>query len=387
MVYEDFGDLDMYKLFIFNRTRDMKRGSANITEEDEEDVVEDDEEFDEDSQRFLEEALIRAVSEDDVLSLITILNLHPIFIQTFMNDFHAEENTILYIASGNGNINIVETLLEGGADINKKNELGATPLFSAAIEGHVDIVMLLLDHGADVNCVSNDGYSSLHFAAQIGHIAVVKELLARGANIKNVSNLGITPLFIAVAESKVPMVKLLLEHGAEANHVTNNGLFALFCAADTGNLLMVEILLEFGADMNMEKQDYTPFLVADLRGHTAVTRRLAEVDYARNNARDSNIEYFKEAIKAGKLPAPLRQWIPLLLPDAREELYTWVNAIISDEVSCFAAFFHGPSTVRLRRLTNHQGVLSLAMIELLVRRSPATRKLLRDVSFYLRLTL
>ncbi len=134
----------------------------------------------------------------------------------------------------------------------------------------------------------------------------------------------------------------------------------------------------------MEKQDYTPFLVADLRGHTAVARRLAEVDYARNNARDSNIEYFKEAIKAGKLPAPLRQWIPLLLPDAREELSSWVNAIVSDEVSCYAAFFHGPSSVPLRRLTNHQGVVSLAMIELLVRRSPATRQLLRDVSLYLR---
>ena len=81
----------------------MKRASSYITQEEEEDVEEDDEEYEEDSQRFIrdiEDALIRAVSEGDVIRLISILNLYPIFIQTFMNDLHSEENTILYIASG-----------------------------------------------------------------------------------------------------------------------------------------------------------------------------------------------------------------------------------------------------------------------------------------------
>jgi len=372
----------------------MKRGSAYTSEEEEKEEEEVDEHEEEDEEvtygiiREIEEDLLRAVSEGDVTTLTSILNLYPIFIETFMIDFHSEENTILFIASGIGNINIVETLLARGADLHQANGIGFTPLFSAAYKGQVAVVMLLLDQGADVNSISNDGYSSLYFASQYGHIVVVSELLGRGANVNHATNFGISSLFIAVLDSQLSVVKLLLEHGADVNYVTNDGYTSLFRASEIGNLQIVEILLEFGADVVMESHSYMPYKIAEFYGHSAVARRLIEVMDARIQAFYSpNIAYFKEFIKAGKLPAPLRQWIPLLSPAAREELSSWVNANIADELSCFAAFFQGPSTVPLRRLTNHQGVVSHALIELLVRRSPATRQLLRDVSIYLRESL
>jgi hypothetical protein len=209
--------------------------------------------------------------------------------------------------------------------------------------------VLLLNHGADVNCVSNDGMSLLYFATRQSNIAVVKVLLERGANV---------------------------------NHVFN-GFTSLLKASDCGNLPIVEILLEFGADVDMEFNNYSSRLLSNLKGHFDVERRLAQVEYARSKARSQNIIFFKSSIKAGHLSAPLRQWIPILLPDAREDLSSWVNANITDEVSCYAAFFQGLSSVPLRRLTNHQGVLSQALIEFLVRRSPASRQLLREVLIYL----
>jgi hypothetical protein len=104
------------------------------------------------------------------------------------------------------------------------------------------------------------------------------------------------------------------------------------------------------------------------------------VEAARARAGEGHVEHFTEAVKAGVLPAPLRQWVPLLPLCARAALSSWVTASIADERACFAALFHGASTAPVRRLSDHQGVVSLALVELLVRRSPATRVLLRELA-------
>ena len=46
---------------------------------------------------------------------------------------------------------IARTLIEAGTDVNAKDIHGRTPLHEAAEAGRTDIVQLLLDHGADVN--------------------------------------------------------------------------------------------------------------------------------------------------------------------------------------------------------------------------------------------
>jgi len=362
----------------------MKRGSeCIIPEEEEEDDVEEEEKDLYLYPREVRQFLLRAVSSGDFRTLISVINKYPNYIETSMIDLISEGNTLLYFASGIGFINVVEELLARGADLHKANEDGCTPLFSAARNGHVSLVVFFLDHGANVNQLSNNGLSALHFAAALGYIDVVKVLLERGADVNHVTNSGDTPLYKAVCLSQVPVVKLLLDHGAHVNHVVD-GMTSLLKASDSGNLPMVEILLEFGADVDMEFQNSSSRLLSNLKGHFDVTRRLESVEYTRSKARSQCIPFFKYFIKGGIHPGPLRQWIPLLLPEAREALSLWVNASIADEVSCYAAFFQGPSTGSLRRLTNHQGVLSHALIELLVRRSPATRQLLREVSIYLR---
>ena len=108
------------------------------------------------------------------------------------------------------------------------------------------------------------------------------------------------------------------------------------------------------------------------------------MESARAIAREGDIEVFKEDVKSGALVAPLRQWVPLLPLAARAALSSWVDASIADERACFAALFHGASTASLRRLSDHQGVVSQALVELLVRRSPATRLLLRELAVGLR---
>ncbi|RYP75956.1 hypothetical protein DL771_002028 [Monosporascus sp. 5C6A] len=75
-------------------------------------------------------------------------------------------------------------LLDRGADIEAKNNIGYTPLLGAAFEGYETVVKLLLDRGADIEAEDKSGITSLLWAADKGHKTVVELLLDKGADIK-----------------------------------------------------------------------------------------------------------------------------------------------------------------------------------------------------------
>jgi ankyrin repeat protein len=56
-----------------------------------------------------------------------------------------------------GRVNIVKTLIDSGADIQKKGQFGYTALHAAAQNGHLDVVQVLVKYGASVNCKNDDG--------------------------------------------------------------------------------------------------------------------------------------------------------------------------------------------------------------------------------------
>ncbi|OUM57241.1 hypothetical protein PIROE2DRAFT_33019, partial [Piromyces sp. E2] len=56
------------------------------------------------------------------------------------------------------------------------------------------IVKYIIDHGADINKENNDGETPLHFACTNGNENTVKYLVGHGANIDKEDEEGITPL-------------------------------------------------------------------------------------------------------------------------------------------------------------------------------------------------
>jgi ankyrin repeat protein len=60
-------------------------------------------------------------------------------------------DTPLILAARHGYPQLVEPLLEAGADIDARNKDYNTPLHEAAGHGHLDIVRLLIKRGADLN--------------------------------------------------------------------------------------------------------------------------------------------------------------------------------------------------------------------------------------------
>lgn len=82
-----------------------------------------------------------------------------------------------------GNKEVVELLIENGADVNFADECEfRTSLMLASRHGHTEIVKLLIEHGADVNAGDDYDATSLTRAAEAGHIEVVKLLIENGAN-------------------------------------------------------------------------------------------------------------------------------------------------------------------------------------------------------------
>ena len=60
-------------------------------------------------------------------------------------------------------------LLDKGAAVDRAEKYGRTPLWVACGEGHVDLARLLLDKGADVNKADEDGYKPLSIADSRNH--------------------------------------------------------------------------------------------------------------------------------------------------------------------------------------------------------------------------
>ncbi|XP_048239007.1 uncharacterized protein LOC124117623 [Haliotis rufescens] len=124
-----------------------------------------------------------------------------------------DNDTLLHAASRGGNIDIVRHVI-GDFDINTRGWKGHTPLMLAVAGGHTDVVDFLVDHGADVNVVDNDGDGILHLACEKGNLKMVKHVISY-SDINLRDNFGWTPLSMAAVEGKFAVFKYLKGLGAD----------------------------------------------------------------------------------------------------------------------------------------------------------------------------
>lgn len=130
--------------------------------------------------------------------------------------------TLLHLAAYFGNLPWTKLLLEqhssGGISfrryISRKDSYGRTPLFWAATRGHRDIVELLLENGAQSNSRDRSHLTPLHIAVTGQHKDVVALLLSHSARIEDQASYDETPLMRAIQANSKEIVTLLLEHGA-----------------------------------------------------------------------------------------------------------------------------------------------------------------------------
>jgi uncharacterized protein len=119
----------------------------------------------------------------------------------------------------------VGRLLAEGANPSDRAPDGLTALMLAAGRGQLPIVQTLLDYGADLFAVEpRAGASVLHKACQGGNVEVVQLLLDGGALVDwPISTTGHTPLIEAIWYKWPEIVDLLLQSGATLNLSTHYG--------------------------------------------------------------------------------------------------------------------------------------------------------------------
>ncbi|KAL7940787.1 hypothetical protein V8C42DRAFT_336550 [Trichoderma barbatum] len=239
------------------------------------------------TQETLSNALYNATDREKITTVRLLL-------QSFdanPNAIGDEYGTALTAAAFDGIMEMVQLLLDAGANVNDPN---GWALQTAAAEGHYEIVQELISRGAEVNaCTQNANFAAgtaLQGACESGRSDIVSLLLEKGAN----PNIGLgtdsppilaacqrgeahilemlvnakadvdvfggydssTPLINAAAYLPMESLQVLLNAGADINLPDNDGDTALIVAAARGDVEALTFLLDNGADiMHSSKRD------------------------------------------------------------------------------------------------------------------------------------
>lgn len=171
--------------------------------------------------------------------------------------------TPLDIALAYKNGNVVAALLHLGQKLKESEQIAEETMESATLRGQTEIARLLLDNGLDVNKPSANGSSYLNDAALKGQKKMVQLLLDHGASLGARNQSGGTALHDAALGGNADVVGLLLDRGAVIDdRELESGATPLMMAASMGRVEVVTLLLKRGANR----------LLRDKAGHTALER-------------------------------------------------------------------------------------------------------------------
>jgi len=183
-----------------------------------------------------------------------------------VNDKNAKsknEWTPLHLACANKNFNLVELLIEHGANVESKSKGHITPLSIACLSEYFNIAKLLIEHGANIESKDKNERTLLDVACQSGQFNLVKFLVEHGANIESKNKYGETPLHLACEYGHLNIVKLLLKKGANVDAKTIEGFTPFHTAIWFGNIEICKSLLVANADINAKSvEGITPLDLA-----------------------------------------------------------------------------------------------------------------------------
>lgn len=164
---------------------------------------------------------------------------------------------MLKTASSCGDIEVMNSLIENGADVNGPWNSRGSPLQVATDSGQVKAMELLIEKGADINIISEEKGTLLEIAtSSFSSIEAMRLLISKGAPINEGCRRSRGPLAIAAASRAFDKMDLLLSHGADINAPLGEWGSPLGTAVAKGKLESVEYFLEKGADVNISCPRY-----------------------------------------------------------------------------------------------------------------------------------
>ena len=153
-----------------------------------------------------------------------------------------EGNTPLHIAAGRFT-NVARRLIHLGASVNATNVYGQTPLH--LVKNNLSTLDFLIERGADVNARDNTGATPLLYAVDYGKLEAVRLLVTRGADVNIPSNfLGVNyPICQAALAGRLDIIKALAVNDLDVNPSGSDGT-PLNCAIRRQHLDVVIYLVK-----------------------------------------------------------------------------------------------------------------------------------------------
>ncbi|KAF3431079.1 hypothetical protein FNV43_RR25809 [Rhamnella rubrinervis] len=236
----------------------------------------------------------------------------------------------IHLAARFGSAKVLQSLINGGCNVNSQTGFGETALMICARYKHDECLTILASAGADFGLVNSlqtvlgvirDGkvaestnksvFSSLMFvtrandsetlkklveiragidldeqdengftaamvAAAVGHLESFKLLVYAGANVKLHNKRGETAMKLSeVHQNGDEFEKVVLEHALETKRDSSIRFYALHRAARRGELDYVRMLIGEGCDVNsLDGEGYTPLMLAAIGGHAKMCELL-----------------------------------------------------------------------------------------------------------------
>ncbi|KAI4249056.1 MAG: hypothetical protein L6R42_009092, partial [Xanthoria sp. 1 TBL-2021] len=184
----------------------------------------------------------------------------------------------LYKAAFQGHLTVVKSLLGRGADMNARNSYNdETPLHAAVVERRLEVVAELVERGANVAVRDDIGYTPLHWSAVYGYTEIATCLLSHGADVNAKIDTGDSALGLAVSQNHLELVNLLLDKNVDLEMSRPQGWRAIHTAAKHGLVDVLLRLIHGGADVNSQNEDaFTPLHIAVYLGHNAAAEILLQ---------------------------------------------------------------------------------------------------------------
>ena len=185
----------------------------------------------------------------------------------------AEQSTFAHHAAKFGRLSALQKLAEfPDVQFDLINLSGQTPVQIAVGKSYTDVVQLLLDQGADPNNPDDAGRTLLHLAAANNDVEMLELLLQHTKGLNVFDDSVATPLALAAENLDFSTVSLLLENDADVNalmddyttffELTLNEILKLvqghvpFTNDEQQNLLsLVQRMIEKGADLSRQDQE------------------------------------------------------------------------------------------------------------------------------------
>ena len=252
-------------------------------------------------------SLLAAVHGHCTIESLNALIIHAVDVDAQNNDGH----TAMWLACINRQQSFIKILLKAKSNPNIASTDGNTVLHAAVVGGcSKNIVQALIDHGANVNATNRDNVTSLMIACQRGDVNTITKLLRAGADPDIISSGGMKFVHFADAEKSSieahkSMKSQAIYHGVDVNAENLDCTTALMIACQNGDGVVIKILLDAGADPNINSIKGNKSLHAAVLGGCSEEAFKKIIDHGAdvNSTNNESVTALMVACKKGNMDA------------------------------------------------------------------------------------